>query len=91
MPDELLPAPEPIAPAPRESDVYRTCDFCGCKLTKRGEVMQLGEKAREFQKHDQAIEDRNARIAALESETRDLKDKIMQLEGRRRSTESIFS
>lgn len=50
---ELRPDPPP---APARSESGTTCEFCGCKLTRGGEVLKLGETARGFRKQDDIIE-----------------------------------
>lgn len=51
---------------------YLTCDFCECKLTKRGEVYQMSQKAKTLrdadETHEKTIAKRDEEIARLNGE-----------------------
>lgn len=82
MPDpEILPPANPPAIRRAEDDEkrYRICDGCGCTLTRRGEIVSLGERYKTFQKHDRTVDELNTRIADLEKEARDLRVKVAEL------------
>jgi len=59
MPDDLLPPvdpPDPIGdPAPRRR-ASLVCEFCDCKLTPVGDVLNVSDKARNFRKLEDRIE-----------------------------------
>jgi len=83
MPDpEILPPPEPT-PIPRsdppEGRRRPVCEFCGCKLTSSGEVLEVSDKAKSFRRHGETIETHVATIAKLEVENRELKSKLSEL------------
>ena len=65
--DPLDTAPPP-APAPAASPKNCVCEFCHCQLTPRGEIIRMGDVAREYRKHDEAIEAKDKEIRRLESE-----------------------
>jgi hypothetical protein len=92
--------PEPVppqlatdnAPAPLPPRVvgegYLTCDFCECKLTQRGEVYQVSDKARvmrdEKETHGKALAQRDEEIARLRSEITAKDAEIATLKGSER-------
>jgi len=56
------------------------CEFCGCQVTPQGEVMRMGDKAKEFRDHenvvlkkDREIERLNTELAAVRQELEALK------------------
>lgn len=79
MPDDPLntdPTPTPN-PTPRETKCI--CEYCGCQLTPRGEVMRMGEKAREFRKHEEVVEARDREISRLTGIETALRQEIADL------------
>ena len=64
-----VPATEPARVV---GEGYLTCDFCECKLTKRGEVYQMSPKSKAFrdadESHEKAIAQRDEEIARLNSD-----------------------
>lgn len=64
---------------------YLECDFCHCKLTKRGEVYQVSEQAREFrdekEKHVKAVAKLDEEIVNLRSQITAKDAEISALKG----------
>lgn len=72
--DEL---PEtPIVPA-RAPGTYCTCEFCGCQVTRSGEVYAMSDKARGYR--DSAESHRSA-VASLDTQIEDLKRQLREKE-----------
>lgn len=61
----------PPTPAPVPNKL--TCEFCGCELSKNGDVLRRGEAATKFLKHDDVIAEKDREIARLNSELADVK------------------
>lgn len=66
--DALPPAGGVIVPVPEARERYHDCDFCGCKLTARGEVMSMSDKARAMRDYDETIADLRRQITKHEQE-----------------------
>lgn len=77
----------PIA-LPPPSDRKCICEYCGSQLTPRGEVLRMGEKAKELRKLEETLEKRNSEISKLQTEVNELKAKISEMEGRARGSSS---
>jgi predicted nucleic acid-binding Zn-ribbon protein len=54
MPDDILDSP----PTPPEREKGTTCEFCGCKLARNGEIISVGDRAKQFRK----LEEENAKL-----------------------------
>lgn len=74
-----VPAAHTPAPAPRAavSPVYDAaeirCEFCGSRVTRaKGEVLELGKRARTMRDVEVQLEQANAKIAGLEEKIRQL-------------------
>lgn len=65
-PDDLLP-PNDDGPAADRGNKGVTCDFCGSRLTRHGEVLRLGAAAKGFQ--------------AAEKTEKELREALAQAEG----------
>lgn len=77
MPDDPLdtaPAPAP-APAPAARRQC-TCEYCGCQLAPSGEVIRMGDKAKEFRRHEDIVDAKDKEISRLNAEIADLKAKL---------------
>jgi hypothetical protein len=92
MPEtETDPLATPVAPPPppARGASRPTCEFCECRLTHSGEVLEFSEKAKGFRKHSQTIEELNGTIATLRQEKETAEAKVRELEaGRSTSTSS---
>ena len=82
--------PDPLAtvipPAPVPDGRRRiVCEFCECKLTNGGDVLEFSEKAKGFRKHSQTVEELNGTIVTLrqEKETADAKVRDYQSKEKR--------
>jgi len=64
LPPDPAPVPSPVAPveAPRKK---LTCEICESQLTPTGDAITLGERAKTYRKHDEAIEKLNDEITRL--------------------------
>jgi hypothetical protein len=64
---------------------YLTCDFCECKLTKRGEVYQMSPKAKimrdEKETNEKALAQRDEEITRLHAEITQKDAEISALRG----------
>lgn len=80
---DVLPAPgAPPArpePAPGGESVYVTCDHCGCKLNRAGEIVKMGDEARRHNKHDDAIERVRQELAEAQRKLADANGKVEEL------------
>lgn len=78
----------PRSPAP---DVRRkcVCEFCECKLTPQGEIIEMGEKAKRFRNHDNVLEGKDREITRLSAEIAALKVENEQLKGSGRSSHRL--
>lgn len=86
MPDDILPPadlrpgsipPGPSDPAPRREV---TCGFCESRLTHRGEVLKLSDRAKALRDFEDDLEDARrdlvqaqARVTALETEMAEIR------------------
>jgi uncharacterized small protein (DUF1192 family) len=72
MPDDPLP------PGDGDDKTPKTliCEFCECKISRAGEVIKLGAKAKAFRDSDGAIEKLTDRVAALDAEITTLKSDL---------------
>lgn len=70
-PDDLLPGAAGAAPAPAAPDKQRIiCEFCECRLTIKGDAIEISDKAKTLRKQGETIESLRETIAAhLESIT----------------------
>jgi len=67
MPDgDVLNTDPPAPPAP--ADRKCVCEFCGCQLTPRGEVLKMGDSAKNFRRHEEIVESKDKEIRRLEGE-----------------------
>jgi len=68
MPDDPLETQNNPAPAPAPAREGRgcTCEFCGCTLTPRGEVLRMGDKAKEFRDTEEKLEKLRKDVSAAE-------------------------
>ena len=55
------------------------CEFCGCKLAPSGEVLELGEKAKQFRDHPETKERLEKKISELEANLRNAHAEISAL------------
>lgn len=69
------------SPAPRGEG--RACEFCGCQLTERGEVLRMSEQARQLRtleerllKEQTAHAETAARLAAAENTIAELRAQL---------------
>ena len=72
-PTDILPPQN--APAPAVPGRLR-CEYCECQLTSHGEIIRFSEKAKGFRDHEDQIVKRDKRIAELEAECAEHKQKI---------------
>lgn len=82
-PDDPLSTDPPAAP-PVNPPISRrgcVCEFCECTLAPSGEVLKVGDKAKLFRRHDEAIEKKDKEISRLETEVADLKAKLQAATG----------
>ncbi len=98
IPEQLLTETPPVTPVvqetrttviPSPSNVevvaadYVKCDFCDCKLTTRGHVYEISDKARDFrdgkENHRKEINRLNEQISALNHEISVRDAKIREL------------
>jgi hypothetical protein len=67
--NDLLPPPAPIAPAPAPEPAPRStrvlCEFCGCELDPKGNVLRRGDVAREYLDLEDKLKHANAQIDTL--------------------------
>lgn len=75
MPDDPLDTAPPAAP-PSPARRQCTCEFCGCYLAPSGEVLRMGDKAKEFRRHEDIVDAKDKEIARLGAEITDLKAKL---------------
>jgi len=68
MPDDLVP---PIAGDEPRGGL--TCDFCGCALTKAGEVKALSAKAKKIRRMEEDLERAQADVSRLTAEGAELR------------------
>lgn len=84
--DRLPPVGEPPNPNPapvRSGDMARpVCEFCECNLTHTGQVLKFSDKAKRYRRHDDTIEELNGKIATLETQLREARAKLAELEPR---------
>ncbi len=71
-----MPDPDPLPPGDddrggRASSL--TCEFCDCRISKSGEVLKLGAKAKTFRDSESQIEKLTDTIAAREATIAELK------------------
>lgn len=68
MADDLLP-PDTGGGGDKGDKAPRqvTCEFCGCKLTRHGEIVKLGEDAKRMRKAEQTIEELTEQAGRLQS------------------------
>lgn len=59
---------DPPENLPEPSNRKCVCEFCGCQLTPRGEVLRMGEAAKNYRKHDEVVEKKDKEIARLTEE-----------------------
>ena len=78
--DPLDTSPAPVTPAASERKCV--CEFCGCHLTPRGEIIRMGEVAKSVRKHDEVIEKKDKEVSRLSEELADAKRKIEELQPR---------
>lgn len=71
-PTDPLNTDTPPAPPPA-SERKCVCEFCGCQLTPRGEVLRMGEAAKNFRKHEEIVERKDKEIANLNRELAEVK------------------
>lgn len=78
--DTNLPAnrPDPNPPISRRGC---TCEFCDCQLAPSGEVLRMGDKAKNFRRHEEVVEKKDAEISRLQAEITDLKAKLQAAQG----------
>lgn len=58
----------------------RACEFCGCRLTAKGEVIQLSARARELRNHETQLAGIQAELTAARSELSSAQQRIAELE-----------
>jgi hypothetical protein len=56
------------------------CEFCECKLTTRGEVLEFSEKAKKLRKADEHLAELQGTLDTRTQELEDARVKIRQLE-----------
>ena len=77
--------PPPPAPSTGADSPYFICDFCKCKITKKGHVLEVSPEARDFRdqkeenrkqvsKLDETITELRAQITAKDAEIATLKN-----------------
>lgn len=73
------------AGAPAAEHVSVKCEFCDCRLTRRGQVLEMSPKAKDLRrledaidKHAHTIEEQAAEIARLSSELAAAKASVRQ-------------
>jgi hypothetical protein len=66
-PDELLPPDDGAGDKPPKAPNQITCEFCGCKLTRHGEIVRLGAEAKAFRKAEETIEELKGHLAQAEA------------------------
>jgi hypothetical protein len=80
-PDDVLDTNLPPVVLPVASRRKTVCEFCECQVTPNGEVIVIGEKAKNFRKHDEILEKRDAEIRRLTEEISALKAERDALRG----------
>ena len=53
-----------------------TCEYCGSTLAPSGEVLRMGDKAKEFRRHEDIVDAKDKEITRLNAEIADLKAKL---------------
>jgi hypothetical protein len=79
MPDDPLNTDPPTPPVPPREEKKCICEFCGCQLTPRGEVLRMGEAAKGFRKHEEIVEERDREISRLTALETALRQEIADL------------
>lgn len=67
MADDLLPPGDDKGGDKDKAPRQVTCEFCGCKLTRGGEIVKLGEAAKEFRKAERTIEELTEQAGRLQA------------------------
>lgn len=73
-----------MPPAPPEHHERRapqarpTCEYCQCKLTAHGEVLEFSDKAKRFRRIDQEIDELKVKLAAAEATVTELRAKLTE-------------
>lgn len=77
-PNPLDSRPIPTLPS---ADLTRklNCEFCNCRLTPNGEIIEMGEKAKTFRLQEETKEKLNKTISDLQAENADLKRQVQAL------------
>jgi hypothetical protein len=80
MPDPILDGGNTTAPEPRErTGPGCVCQFCGCKLTARGEIITVGTEGEYPAKKTRRLVEENEKlegtVATLRQEIEDLRAK----------------
>jgi hypothetical protein len=93
--DPLLPpddpTPDPPAPAPIPASTRLvTCEFCGCRLTPRGEIVARGDVARAHLDLEDALRKAAVTLEAKDRELADARAEIAALK-EPKPRRSIFS
>jgi hypothetical protein len=73
------PDPPPTPPTPEIRRRGNVCEFCECRLTGDGEIINMGEKAKRMRKSQEEIEKLEGIIATLRQEKEDLQRKVTEL------------
>lgn len=81
MPDPLNPESTiPAAPLAVRDDSNRiVCEYCECRITKRGEIIEMGDKAKRFRKLVEENEKLQGTNDTLRQENEELKRKVSDL------------
>jgi hypothetical protein len=88
LPPDALPAPQPAEPARAKRT---TCEFCECRLTPSGELLELGGKARQFRDHATKIEDLTNALSRETTRADTLKNEVARLRAELDKKKGFFS
>lgn len=75
MPDDLLPSPipeTPPAPEPPARGTRIVCEFCGCELDPRGNVLRRGQAARTYLDQEDDLKKVHAQVDILKADNAEL-------------------
>lgn len=78
MSDDPLNTETPPVTPPAADRRGCVCEFCGCQLTPRGEIIRMGQMAKDTRKHEEVVEGLNKDIRRLEAELTETKKKLQE-------------
>jgi hypothetical protein len=91
MPDDVLPpavdpAPPTPPPSPPEPRVGRVeCEFCGCSLDTRGNIIKRGDGARRYLAQEDEIARLKSELDTAQTRNTELAAQVAELQPKRRN------